>query len=171
MPDVFLQAAPPLGQRRLIVRLPRHVRSPRPIPHLNQVEAVVGIREGPRLIRRVRVSCHTETTNAVDLAQPSAHLVVPHAIVPVDHLPRGISQSKPVPGLGGDLLAQDHQQVLVHVSAKAACVSADAGTLVGQRLDRDPREDPRAEVGGATGRVAVTRAGTFLTVVRAHRRP
>jgi hypothetical protein len=59
----------------------------------------------------VRVSGHAQAACLVYLVQVLAEHVVADAVPPFDRLSRADAERQPVPGLGGDLLPQDHQQV------------------------------------------------------------
>jgi hypothetical protein len=106
------QAAPPLGERRLVVGVPRLVGRPRPVPHLDHVELLVLIHEDAARIRRVRVGRHADPADIAHLVQVPLDRIVPDAVPPLDHLSRSDAERQPVSGPGGDLLADDHEKVV-----------------------------------------------------------
>lgn len=56
-----------------------------------------------------------------------ADQIVPDAVPPLDHVAWVDAECKPVPGLSGDLLPQDHQQV---VTCELGPVSVRVGGVV-----------------------------------------
>lgn len=94
---------------------------------------------------------------SVNLVQMPVDHVVPHAVAPVDHLPWEDPQSEPVPGPGGDLLAQDHQQIVVDVPTPGAMCAG--GVVLGGREEINSRRT-------GTGRKLLRRQ---LAAVRDHR--
>lgn len=61
-----------------------------------------------------------QPTGVMDLAELVVDQLVAYAVPPVDHLARFDAQRQPVPGLGDDLLAQDHEQVVPGVETPQA---------------------------------------------------
>ena len=68
----------------------------------------------------MRMSRSTEPTGPVNLIQMPVDHVVSHAIAPVNYLTWVDPKREPVSGPRGDLLAQDHQQIVADVLAPGA---------------------------------------------------
>ena len=61
------------------------------------------------------MSRDAESTSAMYLVKASADHLVADLVPPIDQLSRLNTERQPVPGLGGDLLPQDHQQIITGV--------------------------------------------------------
>src|SRR5215204_4248150 len=110
--DVGGQTTTPFGEGRLVVSVPGSVRAPLPVPHLHRVEPRERVHENARDVRSVRVGRYAQTTGLVYLVQIAVDHPVADAIPPLDHLPRLDAERQPMPCVGGDLLAQNHQEIV-----------------------------------------------------------
>ena len=60
----------------------------------------------------MRVSRYAQSADLTYLVQMPVDHVLADAVPPIDHLSRVDPEREPVPGPGGDLLAENHQQVV-----------------------------------------------------------